>query len=308
MDDSARYLEAPPILAAISAGSVVVHGAHHDLFRPGTIYQGAYPDGRLLWLTRRAARELYPFAAVQHGLRAELAISPEGLDSFLTQAITVGMTRFPDRRRLELLAALGVDYLLLDRELAPEARAEVREVASDENFGQSVRLYEILERAGEVEIATRIVRAPQMNAALEAIFAPDFDPRTTVIVPGSGEGEASASLPPPVSDPPPSARLRASSREEVVVDAEAPVEAVLSLRRAYLPIWQVEVDGRAARTVITQMAHLGVALPPGRHAVRFWIDRRPLAAGYALAALGAVVLGLLAFGAGGSILTSAAKR
>ncbi|MEO8198515.1 MAG: hypothetical protein ABI689_17515, partial [Thermoanaerobaculia bacterium] len=84
MDDTAPYLAAPPILAAIPAGSVVVHGANHDLFRSGTIYRGSYPDSRILWLTRRSALELYPFAALANGLRAELAISPEGLDSFLT--------------------------------------------------------------------------------------------------------------------------------------------------------------------------------------------------------------------------------
>ncbi|MEO8198744.1 MAG: hypothetical protein ABI689_18675, partial [Thermoanaerobaculia bacterium] len=94
MDSTAPYLEAPPLLAAIPAGSVIVQGEHLDLFRPGTTYQdafrpgtiylGAYPDGRFQWLARRSARELYPFAALAHGLRAELAISPEGLDSFLT--------------------------------------------------------------------------------------------------------------------------------------------------------------------------------------------------------------------------------
>ncbi len=307
MDDTPPYLAPPPLLAAIPAGSVVVHGANLDLFRPGTMTQGTYPDARIRWLTRRAARELYPFAALQHGLRAELAISPEGLDSFLTQALTVGLKGFSDRRRLDVLEALGVDYLLLDRELAPEARDKVREVAHDENFGQIVRLYELVDRAREVEIATRIVRAPQMNAALEAIFAPDFDPKTTAVVPGNETGARDGSPTPPgspVGGATASARLRTSSREEVVVDAETPVDAILSLRRAYLPLWRVEVDGRAARTVITQVAHLGVEIPPGRHSVRFWIDRRPLAAGFALAALGLVLLALVAFRSGGSISPS----
>lgn len=286
MDAVAPYLEAPPILASIPAGSVVVHGGNHELFRPGTIFQGDYPDGRLQWLTRRSARELYPFAALAHGLRAELAISPEGLDSFLTQALTVGMKNFPDPLRLDLLAALGVDYLLLDRELAPEARDRVREVASDENFGQRVRLYELVERAREVELATRIVRAPQMNAALAALFDPAFDPHHTAIVPGEG----------PVSEPPPGATARVSlvsdGAEEVIVDSESGAAGILFLRRAFLGIWKVEIDGREAPTVIAQAARLGVAVPAGRHRVRFWIDRRPLVAGALLALAGA---GLLAF-------------
>ena len=295
MDDVGPYLAAPPILAAIPAGSVVVHGGNHDLFRPGTIYQGAYPDSRIRWLTRRSARELYPFAALAHGLRAELAISPEGLDSFLTQAITVGMKNFSDSRRLDVLAALGVDYLLLDRELAPAALAKVREVASDENYGQTVRLYELADRAREVELATRIVRAPQMNAALEAIFDPSFDPHRTAVVPGEG----------PVREAPAAGtasdaerageqvRLVANGREEVIVDCASTVPGVLFLRRAYLSLWRVSIDGEPATTLIAQVARLGVAVPAGRHRVRFWIDRRPLAAGLALMLCGVVLLALV---------------
>lgn len=285
-DATGPYLAAPPLLAAIPAGSVVVHGANHDLFRPGTMYLGDYPDSRILWLTRRSARELYPFAALAHGLRAELAISPEGLDSFLTQAITVGMKNFSDRRRLDVLAALGVDYLLLDRALAPEALAKVREVASEENYGQTVRLYELVDRAREVELATRIVPAPQMNAALEAIFDPAFDPHRTAVVPGDG----------PVRGAEPaagSARLIANAAEEVVVDCDSGAAGVLFLRRAYLSLWRVSIDGQAASTLIAQVARLGVAVPAGRHRVRFWIDRRPLAGGLVLAVGGVVLLAFL---------------
>ena len=295
MDDVDPYLSPPPILAAIPAGSVVMHGANLDLFRPSTMNQGAYPDGRILWLTRRSARELYPFAALLHGLRVELAVSPEGLDSFLTQALTVGLKGFSDARRIDLLEALGVDYLVLDRELALEARGKVRAVAQDENFGQTVRLYELVDRAHEVEFATRVVHAPQMNAALEAIFDPAFDPHQTVVIPGA-EGareavpEAGTTTGTVFSEE--SVQLVTNAPEEVVVEVVAPADGVLFLRRAFLPLWRVEVDGRAARTLVAQVAHLGVAVPAGRHRVRFWIDRRPLAAGFSLTALG---LGVLAF-------------
>ena len=296
-DETAPYLEAPPILSAIPAGSVVVHGGNHDLFRPGTMHQGEYPDDRLLWLTRRSARELYPFAAVQHGLRAELAISPEGLDSFLTQALTVGLRGFPDRRRLDLLEVLGVDYLLLDREIAPAASSQVRETARDENYGQTVRLYELTDRAREVEFATRIVAAPHMNAALEAVFEEGFDPHRTAVVPGNAPplplavatGREAAPLQAPAEG---QARLISESREEVVVDCDSSVSGVLFLRRAYLSLWRVSIDGELAPTLIAQLARLGVAVPAGRHRVRFWIDRRPLAASVAVAFGG---LGLLVF-------------
>ncbi len=267
----------------------MVHGANLDLFRPSTMNQGNYPDPRLLWLMRRSARELYPFAAMLHGLRAELAISAEGLDSFLTQALTVGVKNFSDRRRLDVLEALGVDYLLLDRELAPEARAQVREIAREEHFGQTVRLYELADRAREVEFATRVVPAPQMNAALAAIFDPAFDPHRTVVVPGSGEVRETT----PSIGGEPQVKLIENRREAVVIEVSSSVDGLLYLRRAFLPLWRVEIDGAPAATVVAQVAHLGVAVPAGRHQVRFWIDRRPLAAGLGLALLGLLGVGWL---------------
>ena len=91
--------------------------------------------------------------------------------------------------------------------------------------------------------------------------------------------------------PEPSARLVANRREEVVVEVEAPA-AGRALRAPRLPAALAGRDRRRARpTLIAQVARLGVAVPAGRHRVRFWIDRRPLAAGFGLAALGLVLLG-----------------
>lgn len=294
MDEVEPYVARSPLLARIPAGSVVVHGGNHELFRPGTISQGQYPDSRIQWLFRRSAAELYPFAAVQHGLRAELAISPEGLDSFLTQALTVGLRNFSDRRRLDILEALGVDYLVLDRDLAPESLSLVREVAREVNFGQPVRLYELVDRAHEAEFATEIVEAPQMNAALEALFAASFDPHRTVVVP-SGSVRFS---PPPNGDraeaaTPATVRMVRNDAEEALFEVEAPVEGVLHLRRAYLALWRVTVDDQPAKTLVAQVAHLGVAVPAGLHRVRFYIDRRSLFLGGVGFALGLLLLALL---------------
>ena len=178
---------------------------------------------------------------------------------------------------------------MLDRELAPEARAQVREIAREEHFGQTVRLYEIADRAREVEFATRVVPAPQMNAALEAIFDPAFDPHRTVVVPGSGEVRETT----PSIGGEPQVKLIENRREAVVIEVSSSVDGLLYLRRAFLPLWRVAIDGESAATVVAQVAHLGVAVPAGRHQVRFWIDRRPLAAGLGLALLGLLGVGWL---------------
>lgn len=292
MDDRSAYVAPPAPLAYIPRDAVVVNGGHHELFRPSTMLLGDYPDRRIAWLSRRSADELYPFAALLHGRRAELAISPEGLDSFLTQAVTVGLRGFSDSRRLDVLEALGVDRLLLDRELEPEAMAKVREIARLPAWGQNLHVYEPLERAAEVEVAGRIVEAPEMSGAMAAILATDFDPHRTAIVPGGGRVREGAGG---------NATIARQSSEEVELDVVAAADAVLFLRRAFLPIWRVEIDGVAARTTIVQLARLGVEVPAGGHRVRFWIDRRPLRFSCVVALLGFVLLWQVARRANGTI-------
>ncbi|MEZ5313244.1 MAG: hypothetical protein R2862_06100 [Thermoanaerobaculia bacterium] len=288
MDDIAPYLAAPKVLAVVPEDAVLMQGASQDFFRPSTMLAGDYPDRRLRWLMRRSAEELYPFTAVLHGRRTELAISPEGLDSFLSQAVTVGLRGFPDARRIDVLEALGVDRLLLDRELDPEALPRVRELARYPGWwGNDLHVYEPVDRAAEVEIAGRIVRAPQMNAAMEAIFANDFDPHQTAILAG-GAGEEAGGETATGSGGGGTARIVREAAEEVEIEALAASDSVLFLRRAYLPIWRAEIDGAPARTEIVQLARLGVRVPAGAHRVRFWISRRPLHL-----AMGVVVVGLL---------------
>ena len=131
-----------------------------------------------------------------------------------------------------------------------------------------------------------------MNSALAAILAAGFDPHKTAILPGSA---------PPRDGAGGSARLVRQSAEEVELAGLAASDAVLFLRRAFLPIWRVEIDGEAARTSIVQLTRLGVEVTAGAHRVRFWIDRRPRHYSFAAAVLGLVILLLLARGAGGTI-------
>jgi len=91
--------------------------------------------------------------------------------------------------------------------------------------------------------------------------------------------------------------LRLSKKADYALIAMRPLAGapgILFLRRAYLSLWRVEIDGQPASTLIAQATRLGVAVPAGRHQVRFWIDRRPLLGGLALALAGVVLLALVA--------------
>ncbi|MFN7942585.1 MAG: hypothetical protein U0X73_13405 [Thermoanaerobaculia bacterium] len=284
-DDAAAYAQPPPLLARLPADAVLAHGAFLELFKPTTLDEGIYPTRHTFWLERRAFGELYPWAGSLFGRRYELDVSPEGLDNFTTQAVSLGLQGFDDRRRLDVLEAFGVDVLLVDRALDAKALDRVREIAALPSFGQTIHAYEILDRAREVELATRIRYVPHMNGGLEALFASDFDPHTSAVLPGSA---------PPVDGRPGTVSVATASAERFVVETDAEDRSVLLLRRAWLPLWKAAIDGRPAPIAISQVSRLGVELPPGRHRVEVWIDRRPLAYSAWSALAGALGLAAMA--------------
>lgn len=68
--------------------------------------------------------------------------------------------------------------------------------------------------------------------------------------------------------------------------------AVVLLKASYSPDWKVTVDGRPALTEMISPAYVGVAVPPGRHVVKFTYERWP-AEGPLLALAGAALVALL---------------
>lgn len=284
VSDEASIYRAPPVLAsAIPADRVLVHGdlTRFDGAAGAGPRSGELPDRRYFWLQRRAHAELHGFAAVAAGRRIELAISPEGLDPFVTQALVYGFAHFNDARRIALLRATGVDTLILGRALEPSDAGGATLVAAPASLGRTVRVYEIPEPLPEAVLAGAVVRAPHVNAALEAIWAPGFDPARTAVVAGEG---------PPRSGSPGSVRILESSRERLVAEVDSEAGGVLMLRRAHLPTWRATIDGLPAATTIAQVTRLGLEVPAGRHRVELAIARGPLTGALAVALVALVAL------------------
>ena len=219
-DATAPYRRPPALLAEIPADSLIAHGAFERLFGPSTLAQGTYPTPQTRWLERRAFAELYPFAGPLWGRRYALNVSPEGLDSFYTRLANAAVEQSRDRDRLRLLAAWGVDRLLLDRPLAAEVEPIAHLLATHPGFGQTLYVYELRGAAPEVTLATRILRAPHMNAAVADLVDDGFDPRTTVVVPGDLDFEEEARRDP--STPQPAEPVApADSTEPTAADRQA---------------------------------------------------------------------------------------
>lgn len=101
------------------------------------------------------------------------------------------------------------------------------------------------------------------------------------LTPGPGEGDAG------------SATIRSWAPGDVGVDVDARRAGLLVLAVNDYPGWRATVDGRAAEVVRADHAFQGVAVPTGRHSVRFQYRPRSLTLGLALTLAGLLACALL---------------
>jgi hypothetical protein len=290
-DDTLPYTTPPAALEVVPPSSLVVHGGYSDLF--GRVEDSPelrsqlrpFPDARLLWLTRMHFAQLYPSSGVQWGRRYALNHSPEGLDSFFVISLARAMQRMSDEGRLRILRASGVDRLLLDRPLDPATGALARLVARYPGSPFDLYVYEIAAPAVEVQLVGTIRRAPQMNAALDILTDPGFDPHSMAVLPGEG--------PEPIR-PPGTARLVDRGVEGMTADVASPQGGIVVWQRSYLGLYRATVDGEPVRPTVVNFHRLGVEVPPGSHRVRIWAERRPTTLAFVAAALASGLLLVLA--------------
>ncbi len=260
------YRVPPALLAAVPPGSYASHASFLELFG-GWKDDARFPEQLNRWVERRAFAELYPLAGPLWGIRYQLNTSPEGLDAFMARVArgTIKQSRDPERARL--LAAWGVDYLIVNRPLDQAAADEVRLVHRAPSFGQEVLVYELVRRAPRVFFTGEVQPAPSMTHAFRYLVRPNFDRRHAAVVRGEG---------PPRHGAGGTARLLRERRESLEIDVDARSAGLLVVQRASLPLYRATVDGRPAELTVANLYRLGLELPPGRHRVRIWTDRRPL--------------------------------
>ncbi len=297
-DATENYRTPSALVEAIPDGASAAHGGSEGLFGAESPAPRIYPGAQGFWFARRAFREAYPFAGVLRGRRYELNVSSEGLDSFLSTAARDAVRLADDAARLRLLAAWGVQYLVLDRPLDPAARGQVEPVLRLPSFGGSIDLYRIPATAPPLVVARTILRASNLNAAVRQLEDPSFDPRTMVVLPGDrpraapDEGGALA---------PGTARMLDSGPESLAAEVEATAPGVLVVQRAFQPIYRATVDGTRATVRIANLHRIGIDVPAGRHRVHLWTDRRPLRVSFLLSFLGLCGLAALARRPGGAV-------
>jgi len=286
-DTASLYRTRPPLLEQLPDSRVLAHGGFGGLFGPSSLGDGTFPDDRGLWQARRAYFELYPPAGPSWGRRYAFNTSPEGLDSFLTRVTQAAVSDSSDRERLALLGASGVDTLLLDRLLAPEAAAGARLVGRIPSFGREVYAYQLRVRSEPVQLVGEVLRAPDLTAAFGRLTAPGFDPRKQAVLIGEGEAH---------SGPAGTVDVETSEPERLVATVDSRDGGLLTTWRAWLPLYRAWVDGEEVETVPANMHLLAVPVPPGKHRLELATDRRPLGWSACGSILGLLGLGGLGVG------------
>ncbi len=328
-DESAPYRAPPELLALVPEGARVVHGGFKELFGTHRLSPGAsLPDLGTQHLTRIHFTQLYPHSGIPWGRRYELNHSPEGLDSFFTIALAQAMKGMDDAQRVQVLAASGVEILLLDRPLDPVALSPWGDPGGEtlspwgdsggetlspwgDSGGETLSpwgdpggetLPRVHERArmptplGELHVYELAAPAAPVQLVEQVLRAPEMkaalrfltDPRFDPRTTVVLPGEGAVS-----TSAGGRATLVAESAEEIEVEVDARSESTLLVQRTYHGIFRATVDGEPVEVEPANIHRMAVAVPAGTHRVRIWADRRPTRLAWTAAALG--LLGLLGF-------------
>lgn len=118
------------------------------------------------------------------------------------------------------------------------------------------------------------------RAALQRMASADFEPRTEVLLDrplGSGTGSGSAAI------------VEARS-DRLTIETTADVPSTLVLADTWYPGWEATVDGAPVEIARAYVSQRAVAVPAGKHAVRFEFHSKPARRGLLLSLAGALLV------------------
>jgi hypothetical protein len=267
-------------------GATALPPAHYEVLEPASRNETIAKLESLVAAgasdTRRDRIELlglgfhWPNASLTHKLENTLGYNPVRLSLYSRATGAEDHAGLPEQRKFSALLPsyrsrladlLGLRYIAspvplstIDKRLAADPLpivARTKEAAIYENRGALPR----------VLFATEARRAD-----FEAILAtgqwPPFDPATTVLLDGvlpSTLGERDGARP----RWPGWVRIASYRNSEVVIEADSPDGGFVVLNDVWQRWWTAEVDGREVDLLRANALFRAVAVPPGRHQVRF---------------------------------------
>jgi hypothetical protein len=285
-DEIDAYRKPSPAAEIIPEGGRVVHGSASRLFGSTTLDPRAFPTLSLRWSQRSMFRDFYPVAGIMAGRKYEYVLTPEGLDSFLTRVSVEAIRELKDSDRLRVLAASGVEWLILERRLDADALSlgSVELAGQFETDGDPVYVYRLTRTAAEAQFVGMLHPSDHLNEAIGTLLRPEFDPLKEAVLQGRVE---------PGSGGRGTVVTRVSEAERMVWEVESSGDGALLVQRSHLPLYRATIDGQPAPIYVANLSRMAILLEPGTHTVELWVDRGRFRLGLVLSAAAVVMLVLL---------------
>ena len=96
---------------------------------------------------------------------------------------------------------------------------------------------------------------------------PDVDPSRTVLL----ERAPRPAFPPSAGNAG-TARIVSYRNTEITIEVETPSDTILVLNDVWQPWWEASLDGKPVEILKANVLFRAVAVPPGKHIVRFTFD------------------------------------
>ena len=220
-------------------------------------------------------------------LSVRQAVLSAAIHSERTVPVRLPQPQFaPEQLPQGLLEALAVRYLVFSRDAVQKPHLDMhrwRPLDSGPNAGSmEVWVNSRAQPRAYLVPAARTVGSAE--AAWEAVAAPSFNPRRTVVLEGGASGplpspppeqapgEGTRSRPASNQSTPSSARLTSDRPQRVAIAVEAATDAWLVLADAWFPGWTATLDGTPTPVLRANYLVRAVAVPAGRHEVVFSYD------------------------------------
>jgi hypothetical protein len=287
-----RMTTNPLLAVVVLAGATTVdlaynNGPSSSSAQPPAMYDVLEPDTRNATIailksrviddaTRRDRIELaglgfhWPNASLTHRLENTLGYNPLRLALYSQATGAEDHVGLPDQRkfaplfpsyRSTLANLLGLRFIVtgvpietIDHSLKPDDFPLLARTTDG-------YIYENADAFPRVLFATEAKAADFTRMLTDGVW-PDADLHSTVLLEQAPAGA-------PVPRRPGSVRIMSYRNTEVVLEADSPDGGWVVLNDPWHPWWFAEVDGKPAEILRANVLFRAVAVPPGRHRVRF---------------------------------------
>jgi hypothetical protein len=269
-DATAAYRVPSPILEALPTAARVLHEAD---YRRVSRLPWRFPTDESQWLSRHASLAgLAPFAEPRR-LRYELAISAERLHSYRLGVANAALQQIEPARRFRLGRALGITHWVMESPPSAQLATQATSILQTDLWGYPIGVFALRDPVPEF-LATASLRFGRDRVEeLRLLTAEEFDPRTLIVL--SGTGAATAGGVGTVS-------VLRQEAEHVTAEVALAEPGYFLVQRAHLPIYRATVDGREAAIALANLYRMAVPVPAGTHRVELWVDRRPTNVAFAV--------------------------